>query len=123
MGSFNYARHRRSIERLYDDRVTIRRFVEIEKPSGETALSKEPVPIYEEQPCRISQKSLAVNGQTEAQNNISYETKLFISPDVEIRQGDQILVSRQGVVRTYTAGEPFLYPTHQEISLQRKEHA
>ena len=123
-----YDKHRRAIERLYVDRATLKRNVESEKPSGETVL--EEVVVFEDQPCRLSQKSPAVNGQTEAQNDISYEVKLFIAPEVEIVQGDVLEVARGKLTpegweqiappREYTAGEPFLYPTHQEVSLQRK---
>ncbi|ASS77283.1 ABC transporter ATP-binding protein [Tumebacillus algifaecis] len=117
----NYDRHRAAIERLYDDRATIKRHGEIEKPSGETVLGL--AVICEDQPCRLSQKSLAVNGQTEAQNDVSYETKLFVSPDLELRQGDVVEVTRHGRALTYVAGEPFIYATHQEVNLQRKEYA
>jgi hypothetical protein len=77
-------------------------------------------PVHVDRPCRISQRALGTNGQTEAQNDIRYETKLFIAPELEIRQGDSIEVTRGGVMRRYTAGEPFVYSTHQEVSLQRK---
>jgi hypothetical protein len=128
-----YNRHRALIERMYEDRATISRHVEEEKPSGETVHSDEPVPIYADQPCRLSQKALGQNDQTEAENNIRYETKLFISPDVVILQGDVIVVTRGRIratgwepirePRNYTAGEPFPpYSTHQEVSLQRKEY-
>jgi hypothetical protein len=82
-----------------------------------------PQPAYTDQPCRISQRALPQNGQTEAQNDIGYEAKLFVAPDLEIRQGDLIEVTRNDVTRRYKAGEPFLYSTHQEVSLARKEWA
>lgn len=125
----NYDRHRAAIERLYEDRATIKRHGKSRKPSGETTLGL--VVIHEDQPCRLSQKQLAVNGQTEAQNDIAYDAKLFISPDLEIRQGDDVVVTRGkntatgwqpiGAAVTYTAGEPFPpYPTHQELNLSRR---
>ena len=118
----NVARYRRAIERLYTDRCTIYRYQAVKDPdTKETKLV--PQPVYVDQPCRISQRALAQNGQTEAQNNIAYETKLFIAPELEIRQGDSIEVTRNDVTRRYKAGEPFLYSTHQEVSLQRKEWA
>ncbi|GJM73001.1 hypothetical protein HMSSN036_52170 [Paenibacillus macerans] len=92
-----------------------------------------PVPVYSDQACRISQKALGRNGQTEAQNDIAYETKLFIAPELEIKQGDMLEVTRGRITaagwepiaatRKYTSGEPFIYPTHQEVSLERKEWA
>ena len=114
-------RHRQAIERLYTDTVSITRFVEKETESGETRLV--PQELYSSIPCRISQKALGTNGQTETVNQIAYETKLFLAPDIDIRQGDIVKVTRQGNTRVYTAGEPFIYPTHQEVSLQRKDNA
>lgn len=119
----NYSKHRQAIEQFYEDRATINRYIEVEKNSGETRLSDIPEPIYVDQPCRLSQKTLATNKQSEAQNDIGYETKLFISPDLIIKQGDVINVTGRGITHSYTSGEPFLYPTHQEISIQRKDEA
>lgn len=129
-----YSKHREAIERLYEDRSTISRYTEMTKPSGETVLSPDPVSVHIDQPCRISQETqLGKNNQTEAQNDIRYESKLFISPDIDILQGDVLEVTRGRITeagwepiaqaRTYTAGEPFPYSTHQEVSLQRKEYA
>lgn len=122
----NYASQRRVIEKLYEDKCTISRYVKITAPSGATRLSEEPQAIYTDEPCRLSQKTLGTNDQSDAQNNIAYEIKLFIAPEVEILQGDIIHVTRgkTGKIQTYTAGEPFPpYPTHQEISLQREGKA
>ncbi|OMF05729.1 ABC transporter ATP-binding protein [Paenibacillus amylolyticus] len=106
---------------MYEDLVTVRRYGDIDLPSGETVPGE--YPVHTAVPCRISQKALGTNGQTESVNNIAYETKLFISPLVEIKQGDKCSVTRDSLTREYTAGEPFLYPTHQEISLQREDKA
>lgn len=116
----NYQRHRRKIEKMYIDRAKISRWEKI-KVGGETR--NELVEKYADQPCFISQRALGTNGQTESVNEIVYETKLFISPNVDIKQGDVIEVTRGSLLREYTAGEPFLYPSHQEISLQRREEA
>lgn len=129
--AINYARHRRALERLYTDRATIERQQEVVKPNKATI--NEPVIAYADQPCRISQTGLPRDGQTEAQNDVDYLAKLFVSPDIEILQGDTITVQRGylsegqwtplGAARSYQAGEPFLYPTHQEISLHREDYA
>lgn len=117
-----YPAHRRTIERLYEDRATVYRHSEYVDPvTRETKLTL--MPVYEDQPCRISQRALGTNQQADTVNQIAYETKLFIAPDVEIRQGDVVEITREGTKRTYTAGEPFLYPTHQEVSLQREDEA
>lgn len=107
---------------MYEDRCTISRHVSVKDPITKET-KHELQPVYEEQPCRISQRALGTNNQTEAENNIAYETKLFIAPELEILQGDVIEIIRGTITREYTAGEPFTYPTHQEVSLQRKEYA
>lgn len=114
-------RQRRAIEKLYTDRFTVNRMVEVTMPWGETRHERQVV--YQDQPCRISQRALGTNNQGEPTNEIVYETKLFCSPSLRIQQGDEITVTRTGETRTYTAGEPFLYLTHQEVSLQRRERA
>lgn len=129
----NLAKHRQAIERLYTDRATIYRYKRV-KDAGTKETKLVPQAVYSDKPCRISQTGLAKNGQTEAQNDIGYESKLFIAPELELKQGDLLEVTRGQItaagwesiapVRKYTAGEPFPpYPTHQEISLQRKEWA
>lgn len=118
----NYAKYRQRLETMYEDLVTVQRYGDVELPgSGETVPGE--YPVHTAVPCRISQKALGTNGQTESVNNIAYETKMFISPDVGMQQGDKCIVTRGSLTREYTAGEPFLYPTHQEISLQREDEA
>lgn len=117
----NTRRYRRAIEKLYEDKCTISRYGPVKQPNGST--KQELHAVYTDTPCQISQKSLGSNGQTESANNISYETKLFISPDIEIKQGDTLKVLRGHLESIYTAGEPFPYSTHQEVTLQRKDKA
>ena len=106
---------------MYTDRFSLSRMVEITEPWGETRHERQVV--YQDQPCRISQRALGANNQGEPTNEIVYETKLFCSPSLRIQQGDEVTVTRAGETRSYTAGEPFLYLTHQEVSLQRRERA
>lgn len=119
----NVASRRAQIERMYSDRCTVSRPTKSKDPvSKETKLILQPV--YEDQPCRLSQQQLGKNEQTEAENRIRYESKLFIAPELVILQGDEIVVTRAGRTWSYTAGEPFPpYSTHQEISLQRRSNA
>ncbi|KYG90777.1 ABC transporter ATP-binding protein [[Bacillus] sp. KCTC 13219] len=115
-------RRNRLAERYYTDRARVSRAEDYETSYGETRLQPDLL-IYEDVPCRISQKALAVNGQTETTNRIAYETKLFLSAQYNIKQGDKITITRGLSTRLYTAGEPFLYAEHQEISLQREDKA
>lgn len=114
-------RFRKIIEQKYTDRATVSRMEDYKTGSGETR--QRLVEVYSDEPCRLSQKALASNNQREPFNQIDYETKLFISPDVKIKQGDTIIVTRRNVTKTFKAGEPFPYHSHQEISLERKGKA
>ena len=117
----NYNRHRRAIEKLYEDTCTIRRMMDVTKPSGET--KQEEKDVYTDKACKLSQKALASNNQTESTNDIAYESKLSIAPELEILQGDTLVVTHCSRTMLFAAGEPFVYGSHQEISLQRKGRA
>lgn len=107
--------------RMYTDLCIVKRYGEIEMDSGETRMAL--ATVYENVPCRISQKTLGSNNQSDSTNRISYETKLFLSPVFKIKQGDVIDVYRTHHAQTYVAGEPFIYHRHQEVSLERKGNA
>lgn len=119
----DYEKHRKAIERLYEDRADIYRMVEAEQPNHTT--KPERTLLLTDQPCSLSQSGLGKNGQTPAQNDIRYDAKLFIGPDYPVLQGDEIVVRQRtgGPERKYTAGEPFAYPSHQEVMLTRSERA
>lgn len=112
----------RGIERYYTDRATIMRRWKTVTEHGETR-QKSLETVYEKVPCRISQKELSINNQSEPANEISYEVKLFISPSITIMQGDVVEITRGSSARKFKAGEPFLYSTHQEVILQRLDRS
>ncbi|MDN4069260.1 ABC transporter ATP-binding protein [Paenibacillus vini] len=126
----NVRRYRLNLERTYTDRVIVKRMDKV-KVNGET--KQQLITVYDQQPCRLSQKVLGANGQTETVNKITYDTKLFIAPELEIKQGDTLKVTRgrntttgwEAIApgREYKAGEPFIYESHQEISIQRDGNA
>ncbi|RHW58123.1 hypothetical protein DZC34_16880, partial [Clostridium botulinum] len=79
---------------------------------------------YEKQSCKISKQSLSKNNQTDTVNKVLYEIKLFIAPEVEIKQGDEIEITNQfGIITKYKAGEGFPYYTHQEVILNKEDKA
>ena len=57
--------------------------------------------------------------ETDAAAAISQSTKLFISPEIVINGGSKIIVEQDGRKAEYSAsGEPAVYSTHQEITLE-----
>jgi hypothetical protein len=112
---------RKAVESLYDCTCTIRNYEKYKDPvTKETKTGINPVPKYENEPCRVSKQSLSKNNQTETVNKIVYEVKLFISPEVEINQGDEIEVTNKlGIKEKYKAGEGFPYNSQQEVILNK----
>jgi hypothetical protein len=119
----NYARYRNALEKMYEDQVTVNGYRSVTTEWNETR-NELVTGIYTNEPCKLSQKSLGSNSQRESFNGITYESKLFLSPNVEIRQGDELIVTRHnGSTIKYKAGEPFIYPSHQELILDREGKA
>ncbi|RXI38718.1 hypothetical protein DP129_10890 [Clostridium tetani] len=120
----NYKGYRKAVESLYDCTCNI--ICGKEKVKDPVTKETKIVPKikYENQPCKVSKQSLSKNNQTDTVNQIVYELKLFISPELEIKQGDIIEVTNQfGNKESYKAGEGFKYNTHQEVILSKESKA
>ena len=115
---------RKAVESLYDCTCTITGST---KEKVKDPITKEtklvPKIKYKDIPCKISQKSLSKNNQTDTVNQIAYELKLFIVPEIEIHQGDIIEVTKFEVITKYIAGEGFSYNSHQEVILSKGDKA
>jgi hypothetical protein len=109
---------RKAQESLYDGVCTV---IERQKVKDERSKLTDfkDVVVLENQPCKLSFKTLAATSQTESAANITQQTKLFISPDISINAGSKITVTQDGVTTDYTcSGVPAVYPTHQEVILE-----
>lgn len=104
-------------EFMYDKTATVKRYVEYTKPSGADGQRWEDVHV--DVPCRLSSVKLDNTTQGDA-NLIQYDTKLFLSSDTLILAGDRLSV---GGVMYESAKEPFVYVSHQEVLLIRKDWA
>lgn len=113
-----FAFARKATEKLYDSKADI--FV-MEKIDGGSVFAEDkqrPKLIYALEPCRVSQKSI---GASES-GAVQYETKLIISPDLDIPAGSRVVVTDiHGNVDEYVySGDPFdSYTSHQEITLSK----
>lgn len=105
------------LEGTYDGICTIIESRKIKLENHSTAF--EDVVILENQPCRISYQNQHSTTQTMSYNKVDGSVKLFISPDVEIKNGSKIIVTQNDKTVEYTnSGEPARYETHQEIILE-----
>ncbi len=117
----NITIERKAIETTYTDTCTVSAFG---KATEHGMTRNKPAVLYEGTPCALSQKTNRYTKQTDTVNHIIYDAKLFIAPELEIPAGCEVTVTRYKRVFKYvSAGEPFVYATHQEIMLLRKDKA
>ncbi len=117
------AKTRKAIESLYDCTCNVMGYEDYKDPITK-ATKQVPKDKCINQPCKISKQSLSKNNQTDTANQVTYEIKLFIAPEIEIKQGDTIEVTNKlGVKETYKAGEGFPYNNHQEVILLKEGKA
>lgn len=112
---------RKAIESTYTGLCTI---VEYQEVVVDYETRTEEVIVLESQPCKLSKKAISSASQAEVASTVAYAPLLFIAPEVEIKPGSIIIISQNGVTRKYErSGEPFIYETHQELTLQRVDKA
>ncbi|MPN48087.1 hypothetical protein SDC9_195691 [bioreactor metagenome] len=105
---------------MYHHRATVERAVETTKPTGGIKESWAPVEGLESMPCKLSQgKRDNAEEQGPAAKTIKEAYTLFCDPEADVRANDRITIDG----KTYLSGEPFRYPTHQEITLVRRDFA
>lgn len=108
---------RNAIESHYDAICNI-----IEKQSvveNNITKNKKEVIVESDKPCRVSFEDIYVNTETDTEAKKVQKIKLFIEPELNIKSGSKIVVTRKGRTTEYkNSGEPAIYDTHQEIMLE-----
>lgn len=112
--------HRAAVESLYDRTFEVYEAREIDMPNGSTEI--EFVKTSEMRPCRISYFRVTAAKQDELTASVSQAVVMYCSPDVRIKEGSEIVVSKGGIRERYSAsGTPSVYDSHQEIPLRLSE--
>lgn len=110
---------RKAIESTYTDKCNITEYVNT-KINNVVSTSKEL--ITSDEPCRLSFSKLSSTTESDEASSVAQIIKLFISPDIEIKPGSIIEVSRNSKTTRYKAsGKPAVYLTHQEIILELEQ--
>jgi len=69
--------------------------------------------------CRLSFETISNTSQSSTTNNSNQIVKLFIAPELQIKEGSKIIVTQNNRTDTYkNSGKPAIYETHQEIILE-----
>lgn len=108
---------RKAIEHGYVGCCDVIEYQKIKKENHSTGFQE--IKVLENEPCRVSFKSISSASSSSGAIGISQEIKLFISPDLVIKEGSKIVVTQNGRTTQYkNSGVPAVYPTHQEIILK-----
>lgn len=110
--------HRSAIEQLYEDTCTVIEYQNIKDPITKQT-KKQEVAALENQPCRLSFSTVKTTDNSDNAASVSQVVKLFLSPNVSIKAGSKIVVTRGTQEYVYkSSGEPSSLFTHKEIALE-----
>lgn len=117
--------YRRAVERMYEDRCSIYEVGSVRDRKTGITRPADNILVVENEPCRLSFKSFGPANQTEGPAKLSQEIKLFIAPEMKIKEGSRVVIIRNGKTFEYrSSGVPAVYSSHQEIVLTYvKEYA
>lgn len=108
---------RKILEQRYDGLCDITERQKVTRPNKTTGF--EEVKVIEEQPCRLSFSTISSAGASGSAAVVSQTIKLFLAPEIKVKEGSKITVTQNGVTRDYRrSGTPAVYSTHQEIVLE-----
>ena len=110
------------LESTYFDKCTIKRKEKIKNPNTGVTETKEII-IAEDVKCALSthnnDNAILVDGV----GKVVQIHKLFLSPNINLQEGDTVEVSSIGKISSYLASKPFYYSSHSETLLSYKERA
>ena len=108
---------RNAVESLYDGLCTIIEYNKVKKENKSTAF--EEVVVLENQPCRMSYKTVNPTSQTDTASIVTQAITVYMSSDVLVKPGSKLTITQNGVTDEYKcSGKPAIYFTHQEIPLE-----
>lgn len=111
------------IENTYFHAMSISRLQDLKDEWGATIQKYEPLDLLQLVPCGFSQNRRGTEyNTTRTENRTIVETtpKVFCNPNLDIQAGDRITINyNTRVIGEYTAAEPYIYGSHQEVPLQK----
>ena len=113
----SYARS--AVERLYEDRCSVRVDNDKHYDAGTNLTSLLPRTIITDEPCRLSYKSLTSTTPDNSSAVVMQSTVLYIAPEIVIPPGSVITVTKKNGTKAdyHQSGFPAMYSTHQEIPI------
>lgn len=111
------AQRRKAVESLYTGVCTVIEYRNVR--DGKTGITtQQEVTVAENQPCRLSYELNYPVEQGEHTGEVSQRVKLFIAPEVTVKNGSKVIVTQNGNTVQYAfSGEGAAYDSHREIRL------
>lgn len=110
--------HQRMVENLYEDKCSVIEKQEVFDETRKIHKDKE-VEVIKEEHCRLSFETLKADEEANPAQKVVQDTKLFLRPDIVVKEGSKIVVKHNGREDIYArSGIPAVYVTHQEIMLK-----
>ena len=107
------------LESTYFDKCTIKRKEKIKNPNTGVTETVEKI-ICENVKCALSKNDVQAM-QVDGMGKLSYSHLLFLSPNINLQEGDTVEVISMGKISIYLASKPFIYPSHSQTLLTSKE--
>lgn len=107
----------KAVESLYNGVCTITEYQNVKRENKSTAF--EEVVVFENQPCRMSYRTVNPTSQGEIASAVAQSVTIFMSPTIEVKPGSKLTITQNGVTTVYkSSGTPAVYSSHQEIPLE-----
>lgn len=105
-----------AIEKTYIGKCEVVEYQEIQNSDYSTG--HEEVLVQSNLPCKLSFESNNPVSQSDGVGEVTQTTKVFMSPDVNVKTGSKLIVTQNGITTSYQcSGKPTTYVSHQEITL------
>lgn len=105
---------RAAVESAYDGICSI---IEYQSVRGSDGICRQQeTVVWENIPCKLSFELNYPVSQTDTVAVASQRAKLFVAPEISVKNGSKIIVEQYGKKAEYGfSGETAVYPTHREI--------
>ena len=108
------------LESTYFDKCTIKRKEKMKNANTGVTETKEII-IAEDVKCALSTHNSDNVMLVDGVGKVVQIHKLFLNPNVDVREGDTVEISSMGKISIYLASKPFYYSSHSETLLSYKE--
>ncbi len=108
---------KKAIESTYEGICTVVEHRKVQKANK--SIGFEEVVTLENQPCRLSYKTITNAGENDVASSVFQIIQVFLNPEINIKAGSKLIITQNGITTEYkSSSEPAFYNTHQEIILE-----